>query len=398
MKYDARKVSIEFHKADALRELRPHLDASGRKERKGRPARSKLRVPVVCYLTRILFAHMEAFLESDPLPLDADLESLTDGALKEAREQVKHPVVDRIAGMFRIYFMDMARARYLGELARRTKAPSSSRLQAYDQPDYKKWAIEACAGFQAGSGSRTEATDQKRNLQARKTDRRKPDPGNLPAESKRDKITLDEQKGDACIFRKVTKVWTLCFGGKIAHVADLAGMNYIAELLRRPRAPIDADILIGTVRENVNPPAKVSERKNVDASAKVSEQRVVLTGAAMPGLPRADAKAIKSVKAALAKRKAELKDFPTNDPATDNLRREVSQLENYLAQVTGKHGGLRKTGGITERARSRVTHAISRAIDKIAEQLPALAKHLQDSISTGTSLIYTPTELPDWQF
>jgi hypothetical protein len=176
-------------------------------------------------------------------------------------------------------------------------------------------------------------------------------------------------------------------------------MNYIAELLRRPRTPIDADILVGTVRENVDVPSKASEREKVDAAAKPSDQRVVKAGAAMPGLPRADAKAIKAVKAELSKKKAELNDCPTNDAATRaRLQREISLIENYLAEVKGKHGRARKTGGTSERARSRVTHSINRAIAKIADQHPALAKHLQDSIRTGTSLIYTPTELPDWQF
>ena len=189
-----------------------------------------------------------------------------------------------------------------------------------------------------------------------------------------------------CVFQRGTKVWTLCFDGTTVHVPELAGMNYIAELLRRPRTPIDADTLVGTARESA------------DASAEVSEQRVVMASAAMPGIPMTDAKAIRAVKGELAKRKEELKDCPADDARSAQLQREISQLQNYLAQGKGQHGRPRATGGITSRARSRVKHAIDRAITRIAEQHLPLANHLQNSIRTGNSPVYMPTEVPDWQF
>jgi hypothetical protein len=105
------------------------------------------------------------------------------------------------------------------------------------------------------------------------------------------------------------------------------------------------------------------------------------------------------VKAELAKRQRELKDTSAGDDTTRaELQLEISQLQDYLAQAKGHHGRLRTTGGITSRARSRVKHAIDRAIAKIAEQHLSLANHLKESIRTGTSPAYMPIELPDWQF
>lgn len=203
-------------------------------------------------------------------------------------------------------------------------------------------------------------------------------------------VMLDEQAwstDEACVFHRGTRVWTLSFDGTTAHVADLAGMNYIAELLRHPRTPIDADTLVATIRENTDTPMATAE------------ERVVGAVAAMPGIPLTDAKAIKTVKAELAKRKAELKDSSAGDESTRaKLQREISQLQNYLAQVKGRNGRPRTTGGIASRARSRVKHAIDRAITRIAEQHLPLANHLQSSIRTGTSLIYIPIEVPDWHF
>src|SRR5206468_3114925 len=155
---------------------------------------------------------------------------------------------------------------------------------------------------------------------------------------------------------------------------------------RHPRTPIDADTLVATIRENTDTPPETAE------------ERVVGAGAAMPGIPLTDAKAMKTVKDELVKRQGELKDTSAGDETTRaKLQREISQLQNYLAQVKGHHGRPRTTGGIASRARSRVKHAIDRAITGIAEQHLTLANHLQDSIRTGNSLVHTPTDVPDWQ-
>ena len=151
MNYDSRKIRIEFHKADALRELRPHLDA---RRGKGSPVlspRSKLKPRIIHYLSRIVFAHVEALLESYPLPPDVDIDALTDGALQDAKEQVNSAIVDQIAEDVRIYLVDMARASYLSALSRRTSPASPSPSGTFDHdPDYEKWTSQAEEGLQNG--------------------------------------------------------------------------------------------------------------------------------------------------------------------------------------------------------------------------------------------------------
>jgi len=111
-----------------------------------------------------------------------------------------------------------------------------------------------------------------------------------------------------------------------------------------------------------------------------------VTGAAMPSIPLADAKTIRSVRDELAKREGELKDCSGSDEtATARLQYEISRLQNYLAEVGGHRGRPRAKGGAAERARSGVTHDIDRAITRIAEQHGLLAKHLRNSIRTGSS-------------
>lgn len=107
-------------------------------------------------------------------------------------------------------------------------------------------------------------------------------------EAERDDQALNTTK--ACVFHRGSKMWTLSFDGTTAHVAELVGINYIAELLRHPRTPIDADTLVATIRENT------------DAPVETVEERVVRAGAAMPGIPLTDAKAVRTVKAEWQKR------------------------------------------------------------------------------------------------
>jgi hypothetical protein len=188
-------------------------------------------------------------------------------------------------------------------------------------------------------------------------------------------------------FRRDGPVWSLRFDGKSVQVDDLVGMEYIAELLRHPRTPIEADTLVAAFRQSA------------DGAVEVAEERIVGAAAATPGIPMTDAKAVKMVKAELAERKSELRGSSAVDETIrTNLEREISQLQDYLAQVKGRDGRSRTTGGVAARSRSRAKHAIDRAMAKIAQQHLALANHLQDSIRTGNSLVYMPTEVPDWQF
>lgn len=191
---------------------------------------------------------------------------------------------------------------------------------------------------------------------------------------------------NGALFRRDGPVWTLQFDCKSVQVGDLVGMEYIAELLRHPRTPIEADSLVAVRREDTGGPVAIAEARVVSATA------------AMQGIPLTDAKAIKAVRTEMARMKGELKDSPADDETRTKLQLEIAQLQDYLAQVKGRRGRSRTTGGIAARSRSRVKHAIDRAITRIAEQHLPLANHLQDSIRTGNSPVYMPTEVPDWQF
>jgi hypothetical protein len=141
---DLQKLRIDLHKAAALKEFRPYLNAKGAK----RLARSRLTPHAMRYFSRIVYAHVEALLESYPLAADIDIEALTDRALKEATDQANSPVVDEIAVAARIYLVDAARVTYLRALDSRTRHASPSRFGSLDHdPEYEQWSREACEGF-----------------------------------------------------------------------------------------------------------------------------------------------------------------------------------------------------------------------------------------------------------
>ena len=80
----------------------------------------------------------------------------------------------------------------------------------------------------------------------------------------------------------------------------------------------------------------------------------------------------------------------------ERLQREMDFLLQELAAATGPGGRLRKAASITERARQNVTRAIRAAIERIAEHGPALARHLEKTIETGSTCSYAADPATSW--
>jgi hypothetical protein len=167
-------------------------------------------------------------------------------------------------------------------------------------------------------------------------------------------------------FRNRGETWSLAFKGKFVTVRHQVGLTYIVELLRSPRRNVEALAL---------------------ASQRVSGQ--VISG----GIEVADSKAIRTVREALDERRTEWASLAeeTNESKKKQLKVEIQKLEEYLDQA-------RKTAGTVGRARSAVTNAINRTIEKICKVHPEMAAHLDHSIRRGVVLAYLPEEVPDWEF
>ena len=90
------------------------------------------------------------------------------------------------------------------------------------------------------------------------------------------------------------------------------------------------------------------------------------------------------------------------EAAGDSRRRSVlpaserrSSIE--LRSATGLGGRRRALPDASERARKAVSGRIRESIEKIRLQLPELARHLDESITTGSSCAYRPAQALTWQ-
>jgi hypothetical protein len=78
------------------------------------------------------------------------------------------------------------------------------------------------------------------------------------------------------------------------------------------------------------------------------------------------------------------------------IREELDFIAGELVSAFGLGGRARKPGHPVERARKAVTMRLRDAIARIERVHPALARHLEKSIRTGTFCSYSPVPVPAW--
>src|SRR5262249_11661084 len=76
---------------------------------------------------------------------------------------------------------------------------------------------------------------------------------------------------------------------------------------------------------------------------------------------------------------------------------ERDALMRELRAATGIGGRRRALADPGERARKAVSGRIRESINKLRESLPALARHLDDAIATGTWCAYRPAQPVRWR-
>jgi hypothetical protein len=177
------------------------------------------------------------------------------------------------------------------------------------------------------------------------------------------------------------EVWRARWRDESATLRDLDGVRYLAELLARPGVEVPAVDLLPLARKGR---ADADAPPGVDASG----ARAALDDA-LPGL---DATA----RAAYERRLHDLRDAEEEARAWGDRERaakaraEMEALAAELARAVGLGGRGRATGSTAERVRVNVTLRLRAAIQKIAEQAPALGHHLDTCVRTGAFCAYVP--------
>jgi TolB-like protein/Tfp pilus assembly protein PilF len=172
----------------------------------------------------------------------------------------------------------------------------------------------------------------------------------------------------AAVFRAEGELWTVGFDGLAVQLTEAKGFHDLAELLAKPGARIHCLELAGRTAEPRGDDAVLDARARRELAARARELQEETDGAEA-----------------------------RNDPArAERAREELERIVTALSQALGLGGRTRRLGSAAERARTAVTWRIRNAIRKIGTVHPALGRHLENAVRTGTYCAYTPDRPVDW--
>jgi hypothetical protein len=170
-------------------------------------------------------------------------------------------------------------------------------------------------------------------------------------------------------FRRDGDRWTLALDGQIVSLTEVKGFCDLAVLLARPNEEVHCLELAGRPAEPSGHDVALDERAKREYRARMQDlQREIDEADRANDLARAS-----------------------------RAREELDALVDTLAGSLGLHGRSRPLGSAAERARSAVTWRLRSAIKKISAAHPRLGRHLDNSIRTGTFIVYAPEQPVAWQ-
>jgi hypothetical protein len=163
--------------------------------------------------------------------------------------------------------------------------------------------------------------------------------------------------------------WTVEYADTTSRLRDMKGLCYLAYLVRDPGREFHALDLM-----------------------RMQMQRDGLGTPVEHGLEVLDPQAKTAYRQRLEELRADLEEAEAfNDTGrAARAREEMEAIGEQLAAAVGLGGRVRTVRSTAERARTTVTQRVRAAIQRIAQQQPALADHLDSRIETGTFCVYRP--------
>src|SRR5262245_51241440 len=79
------------------------------------------------------------------------------------------------------------------------------------------------------------------------------------------------------------------------------------------------------------------------------------------------------------------------------LQAEIDFVREELSGAYGLGGRARKAADVGDRARKAATSRLRESIERIGKELPALARHFENAIRTGTFCGYQPDRPIRWE-
>ena len=188
--------------------------------------------------------------------------------------------------------------------------------------------------------------------------------------------TATSEEGEYC-FRRYSEYWKARFEDEEGSFRDTKGFAIIHKLLRdsSPRCPISAIELAGMDENLADVQHSYQDTLDYEATRKLKQEIEDLE---------------------------ELISDAKQKHSCDQLElhtQEKEKLEAALIKATGIYGKSRLLGPQSPRknAQVRVRRAFTRALARIQKDMPKLAAHLSDRISTGSSCYYTHDNSFEWQ-
>ena len=185
-------------------------------------------------------------------------------------------------------------------------------------------------------------------------------------------------------FLREGEYWSVAYEGSSFRIRDSKGVGYLATLLSSPGREFHALDLVGSGGGNAPP------REDGLTAGDLGDAGEIL-----------DAEAKAAYRDRLAELDETIKEARSwgDDERAARAVEEREALLGQLAGAVGLGGRDRKAASASERARVNVTRAIKAAAARIAEQSPALGKHFDATLRTGTFCSYTPDprSTPAWK-
>ncbi|MEU4470275.1 AAA family ATPase [Micromonospora sp. NPDC023888] len=203
-----------------------------------------------------------------------------------------------------------------------------------------------------------------------------PDQGVRPVTIGAGQAAADAPAGEGYEFRRDGPVWRLGYAGSVVHLPDAKGLRDLHLLLSRPGSDLPAVELLDPA---AGPELVAARRMGADP---------VLDDEAKARYRQHLARLDEEIDRAAAR---------DDDRKVAALDVERGALLDELRAAAGLAGRSRRLGDEAERARKTVTARIRDTLRKLDERHPALAGHLRESVSTGTTCRYLPPEPLPWR-
>lgn len=180
-------------------------------------------------------------------------------------------------------------------------------------------------------------------------------------------------------FSRPGDVWSISYEDEAVQLPHVIGLEYIAILLRQAGSLVSSTAIEALSR---------SERPVIQANDNFQNYDSVTNGYVPE--EKLDQTARRQYEAEALKLKRDIQEARDRGDSkkVQILTSDLEMIVDQLKRATGRRGRPRRERGDLEKARVRVTHAVNRAIEKIAEHGPKTAAHLRGNIETGTSMMY----------